>query len=107
LSFELRYTTSAAKQFSDVQKKDTAKHRKVVKCLSKLGEDPKQSGLHSHKYDSMTGPNGEEVWESYVENRTPAAWRVFWSYGPDEDKGVKPDIAVIKVITIVAITPHP
>jgi len=107
LSYQLRYTTSANKQFIEVQKKDAVKHRKFVKCLRKLGEDPKQSGLNPHKYDPMTGPNGEEVWESYVENKTPAAWRVFWCYGPDQEHGVKPDATVIKVITVVAITPHP
>lgn len=107
MSYELRYTTSANRQFTELEKRDAAKHRKLVKCLRKLGEDPKQSGLNSHKYNSTTGPNGEEVWESYVENKTPAAWRVFWCYGPDEQQGVKPNIRVIKVITVVAITPHP
>jgi len=40
-----------------------------------------------------------KVWDSYVENKTPGAWRIFWHYGPDE--------ADQKVITILAITPHP
>ena len=107
MTYEIRYSASASKQFRDVERKDPSKHRKVVKCLRKLGEDPKQSGLHSHKYDSMTGPNGEEIWESYIENKAPAAWRVFWCYGPDETEIGTPDRSVIKVITVVAITPHP
>jgi hypothetical protein len=36
------------------------------------------------------------VFESYVQNRTPGAYRVFWCYGPEQGQ-----------ITIVAITPHP
>jgi hypothetical protein len=103
LSYELRYTKLANKQFADVHKQDSVKHRKVVKCLRKIAEGPKQSGLNSHKYSSMLGPNGEEVWESYVENKTPAAWRVFWCYGPDEKNGDE----VLKIITIIAIAPHP
>ena len=55
-----------------------------------------QPGLNTHKYSSIQGKNGEEVFESYVENKTPGAFRVFWHYGPDRQE-----------ITIVAITPHP
>jgi len=102
LAFELRYTKSAIKQFTELHRKYVAKHRKVVKCLRKIAEDTKQSGLNSHKFSSMNGPNGEEVWESYVENNTPASWRIFWCYGPDQGEG-----ANLEIITIVAITPHP
>lgn len=52
--------------------------------------------MNSHKYSELKGANNEEVWESYVENDTPSAWRVFWHYGPGQG-----------VITVVAITPHP
>jgi hypothetical protein len=45
---------------------------------------------------SLKGPNGEKVFEAYAEQRTPAAYRVFWYYGPS--KGI---------ITIFAITSHP
>jgi hypothetical protein len=34
-----------------------------------------------------------------VENNTPSAWRIFWRYGPDEEQQ--------KVITVLAISPHP
>lgn len=44
----------------------------------------------------MEGPNGEEVFTAYAENRTPGAYRVFWCYGPERE-----------MITIVAIAPHP
>jgi hypothetical protein len=52
--------------------------------------------VKSHKYASIWGPDGEEVWESYVENRTPGAWRIWWIYGPAAD-----------TLTIVTIGPHP
>jgi len=52
--------------------------------------------LNSHKYQSLTGPNGEDVWESYIENRTPGAWRIWWLYGPTPD-----------TLTILTLGPHP
>ncbi len=107
MAYEIRYTKSAHKQFVDVQHRDAAKHRKVVKCLRKIAQDPRQSGLNSHKYDSMVGPNGEEIWESYVENKTSSAWRAFWCYGPNERVAEDPGGAVVQIITVVAITPHP
>ena len=38
----------------------------------------------------------EDIWDSYVENHIPGAWRVFWHYGPGADS-----------ITIVTIGPRP
>jgi len=55
----------------------------------------------------MAGPDGEELWESYVENNTAAALRVFWYYGPDEKQGVEPDVTDVRIITVVAITAQP
>lgn len=52
--------------------------------------------LNTHEYDELEGPNGEKVFESYAQNRTPGAYRIFWHYGPAK-----------KQITIVAIVPHP
>jgi len=39
---------------------------------------------------------GEKVFEAYVQNKTPGAYRLFWCYGPDKGQ-----------ITLIAITPHP
>ncbi len=44
----------------------------------------------------MSGAAGEKVFESYAEQDTPAAYRIFWRYGPDKGQ-----------ITILAITRHP
>lgn len=68
----------------------------VRKALGLLESNPRHPGLKTHKFSSIKGPGGAEVFEAYAENRTPAAWRIFWHYGPDP-----------KQITILAITPHP
>ena len=52
--------------------------------------------LCTHEYKSLRGPKGEKVFESYAQNQTPGAYRVFWYYG--EGKGS---------ITVAAIVPHP
>jgi len=76
--------------------RDPKKHRKVIRCLALIEESPQYPGLHSHLYDAIKGSLGERIWESYVENNTPSAWRVWWFYGPGDDR-----------ITIYSIGPHP
>ena len=77
--------------------------KQVVKTLALLETNLKHPGLHTHKFSTMEGANGEEVFEAYVQNNTPGACRVFWHYGPDEIAGKKR----IPVISILAITSHP
>lgn len=74
----------------------TRRLKSVRKALGLLERNPRHPGLQTHKYESLKGPAGEDVFEAYAENRTPAAYRIFWFYGPEKDE-----------ITIVAITPHP
>ena len=74
-----------------------AKRLKAVrKALGRMETNLKHPGLNTHKFHSLQGAKGEEVFESYAESKTPAAYRVFWHYGPGKGE-----------ITIVAITPHP
>jgi len=77
-------------------KLDAKKRNKITRCLAKLATDPAHPGLSSHRYTEIKGPLGEAIWESYVENHAPSAWRVWWFYGPGEGE-----------ITVVAVGPHP
>ncbi len=88
--------TSEAKEQLEALKIDEKKLKRVQKCHGFIETNPKHPSLSSHKYSVLKTEDQRDLWESYVENRTPAAWRVFWFYGPHSD-----------VITIVAITPHP
>ena len=97
-AFELLWTDQAEKQFLELQHRGPKdKYTKVRKTLETLTcRGPKYPSLHSHKYQSIKGPGGEEVWESYVENRTSGAWRIWWMYGPTPN-----------VITLIMIAKHP
>jgi hypothetical protein len=75
----------------------------IRKALGYLELNPRHPGLNTHEFTSLSGVNGEKVFEAYAQNNTPGAYRIFWHYGPDEIEGKKPTA----VITIVAITPHP
>ena len=77
--------------------------KQVRKTLAFLETNPRHPSLQTHKYQSLRGPNGEEVFEAYAQNQTAAAYRVFFFYGPDRTEGKRR----IPVLTILAITPHP
>jgi hypothetical protein len=98
VTFELLFTDQADADLDSLETDASlAKRLKAVrKALALLETNPRHPGLKTHKFSSLKGPGGEEVFEAYAENKTPAAWRVFWYYGPDK-----------KQITILAITPHP
>jgi glycine cleavage system aminomethyltransferase T len=96
--FELQWTEEARKTYFLL--KNTAsqskRYRAVKKTVEFLAMNPRHPGLQAHEYISLKGPNAEKVFEAYAEQKTPAAYRVFWYYGPS--KGI---------ITIFAITSHP
>ena len=98
MKFELVFTEQADSDLSELERdKSLNKRLKAVrKALGYLETNPKHPSLNTHKYDSLCGPNGEEIFEAYAENKTPAAYRIFWYYGTGKS-----------IITIVAITPHP
>lgn len=98
MKFNLLFTDEASSNYDDLERnKALLKRFKAVrKALGYLEINPRHPSLNTHKYNSISGPNGEEIFEAYVENKTPAAYRIFWYYGPNK-----------KEITIVAITPHP
>ena len=97
--FVLLYTREAAKVVDDLRGKQQyapklKKIRKALRLLEQVG--PRHPGLHSHDYQSVPGPDGATLWESYVESRTPSAWRIWWIHGPEDSQ-----------LTIVTIGPHP
>lgn len=97
--FKLIYTPSTLAVLTDLAAKAQfkVKAKKVAKALRLLEQPgPSYPGLATHLHQSVKGPNGEPLWESYVANKTPNAWRIRWVYGPASD-----------TLTIITVSPHP
>jgi hypothetical protein len=96
--YELQWTAEA-EETHNLLKSDASqikRYKAVKKTLQFLAENPQHNSLQTHEYSSLRGPKGEKIFEAYAEQKTPAAYRVFWYYGPGRG-----------VISIIAITPHP
>jgi len=103
---ELRFKASANEQYERIKSAPALKgvFKQVRKTLGYLETNLQAKSLQIHKYESLTRRYGIPVFEAYVQQDTPAAYRVFWHYGPDElDESGRH----IPIITIVAITSHP
>lgn len=116
MAFTAKWTQEATDTYNELQraaaqalanrqqkgKKKSSKQeglfKQVEKCVRLLSENPKHTGLKTHEYDSIPHPYDakQKVFEAYVQNKTPGAYRLFWCYGPGKNE-----------ITIIAITPHP
>lgn len=116
MAFNCVWTKAAAGQYgklmadaeASLRARKSAKKTKATKaeglfkqvhgCLEKLPKDPRHPGLKTHKYDSLEHPYDKKqpVFEAYVQNRTPGAYRLFWCYGPTKNE-----------MTILAIIAHP
>ena len=98
MAFVLRYSKEAHRILTELERDPTyaKKLKKIRRALAHLERDPRHPGLHVHKYESLTGPLKQSVFEAYVENNTPSAWRIWFWYGPNEGE-----------ITVLTIGPHP
>jgi hypothetical protein len=96
--FEIYLTDHAREQLKSLRadKGLSKRYKAVVKAIRFLSESPRHPGLSTHEFTTLKGPKDEKVFEAYAEQKTPAAYRVFWCYGPAEGQ-----------ITIISITPHP
>lgn len=96
MRYKLDLSDAARETIRQLAAQHDRKIDKVRKALALMETNLKHQGLHTHSYNSITGNNGEKVFEAYVENHTPGAYRIYWHYGPGQG-----------IITVLAITPHP
>jgi hypothetical protein len=96
--FEIFWTDTARDQYARLKADSSLakRYKAVKKTFQLIVSNPRHPGMRTHEFSSLKGPNGEKIFESYAEQKTPAAYRVFWCYGSNKDQ-----------ITIIAITPHP
>ena len=90
------WETLKSKIENKTAKKDEIKlYKKIKKTLDLLSENPRHNGLNSHVIEVLSEIIGMKVWQSYLENRKPAAGRIYWIYHPPG------------AITIIGLEPHP
>lgn len=77
-------------------KNELSLYKKMGKAMALLSHDPKHPGLHSHEITALSRRYGVKVWQSYLENKTSSAGRIYWIYGPGKND-----------ITIIGLEPHP
>lgn len=96
--FELVFTEKADSQLDFLENSSDKKVvlKAVRKTLALMETNLRHPSLETHEYSDLEGVNGEKIFESYAQNRTPGAYRIFWHYGPKKGQ-----------ITVVAIVPHP
>lgn len=71
-------------------------YKKIGKAFVLLSNDPRHPGLRSHEIEALSRRYGVKVWQSYLENKTSGAGRLYWVYGPDKNE-----------ITVIGLEPHP
>ncbi len=98
MQFRLLFTREASENLDRLEAdQGLSKRLKAVrKALALLERNPRHPGLNTHRFSSLRGPDGEEVFEAYAESRAPAAYPIFWIYGPEQGQ-----------ITVIAMTSHP
>ena len=74
MAFKLRFAKQASEMLDslEIDPSQQVKLRKVRRALGRLEQNPRHRGLHSHHYESFPADRDVKVWDSYVENRTPA-----------------------------------
>jgi hypothetical protein len=99
MAYQIIYTIRAGKDLEELRK--VKSQRKILNAVCKeirfLAENSRHPSLRTHQYHSLPEIYpGQKIWEAYAQDNTPAAYRIFWSYGPKKEQ-----------ITIITITPHP
>ena len=79
-----------------ISKNELKLFKKFIKILYFLSENPRHTSLQTHEIEALSKRYGRKVWQSYLENNKPAAGRIFWVYGPEQED-----------ITVIGIEPHP
>ncbi|MSR88310.1 MAG: hypothetical protein EXS67_01475 [Candidatus Margulisbacteria bacterium] len=98
MHFKLLFTKEADTQLTALENNTSQKKRlqAVQKTLALMETNLRHPSLNTHKFHSIQGPKDEQLFESYAENKTPAAFLIFWYYGPEKN-----------MMTILTITQHP
>lgn len=93
---ELWNTLKTKHRDGTISKKDEDLYNKWGNALKKLSSNPMYPSLKSHEITELSRRYSMKVWQSYLENKTSGARRMYWVYGPGQQE-----------ITIIGLEPHP
>lgn len=95
MAFKLSMTREAEEQMQSIMDDPSKKglQKQLKKALGFLRENPKYPALNSHLLVGSEETMGIKVWTSYVQNRTPQAHRILWTYGTK-----KQEIVILNII---------
>jgi hypothetical protein len=96
MRFRVYITDEAEREIAELSQSDPVRADKVRRTIGKMQIDIRSKGLSTHEYTSKSGPNGEKLFEAYIENNTPNAHRIIWCYGPEQG-----------AITVINVIPYP
>src|SRR5262245_30612134 len=97
MQFKLRFSEEAKLKLKELglDKSKKGLLKQLRKVLGFMETNLKHPSLNTHKFGGIHCSLGE-VFETYAQNSTPGAYRIFWAYGPGK-----------REICILDITPHP
>lgn len=97
MQFKLLFSEVAKQKLKalELDKSKKGLLKQLQKVLGYMETNLKHPSLNTHKFSSMSCTLGD-VFESYAQNHTPGAYRIFWVYGPGKGE-----------IYILDVTSHP
>ena len=97
MHFKLQFSEEAKQKIIELERDKSKKGllKQLRKVLGFMETNLKHPSLNTHKFSEITCSLGD-VFESYAQNNTPGAYRIFWVYGPGR-----------KELYILDISPHP
>ena len=95
--FNIKMTPLALKQFEEIKKREPRQGllKQIKKTIKFLRENPRHPSLHTHKNQQLSNLHDLEIFQVYVQNYTPGAYRIFFTYSAKGE------------ITITSIETHP
>lgn len=89
MNFKIIYSDQARIKLLELQRDPslTKRYKAVLKALAFMSTNIRHTGLKTHEFTMLSKEFGCKIFESYAENNTPGAYRIFWRYGPPPGGG--------------------
>lgn len=97
MQFKLQFSEEAKLKLLALEHDKSKKGllKQIRRVLGFMETNLRHPSLNTHKFREISCKLGD-VFETYAQNNTPGAYRVFWAYGPAK-----------RELYIIDITPHP